>query len=209
MILLQGQNKSNEFYKMIMYIEKYPWMPIDDDRGRPRSVPDRPIRPSPSRLKMTAPFPSYPRTDGVWPSRPVLSNFGRTGRLRTLHIDHSTIYHLCVHHLFVSTTCSCQLLVHVDYSFVSTASPRVNYSLYQQPLEMQCAIENIYDVYGLWTADTRAMSADTQVCDSGQWTPRDRLWQFGHVSTKSRVHMVRIGSSIVSCTLRTFDPPNG
>jgi hypothetical protein len=69
MILLQGQNKSNEFYKMIMYIGKYPWMPIDDDRGRPRSVPDRPIRPSPSR---------------VWPSRPVLSNFGRTGRLRTL-----------------------------------------------------------------------------------------------------------------------------
>ena len=67
-----------------MYIEKYPWMPIDDDRGRPRSVPDRPIRPSPSRLKMTAPFPSYHRTDGVWPSRPVLSNFGRTGRLITL-----------------------------------------------------------------------------------------------------------------------------
>jgi len=84
MILLQGQNKSNEFYKMIMYIEKYPWMPIDDDRGRPRSVPDRPVRQSPSRLKMTAPFPSYPRTDGVRPSRPVLSNFGRTGRLRTL-----------------------------------------------------------------------------------------------------------------------------
>ena len=84
MILLQGQNKSNEFYKMIMYIEKYPWMPIDDDRGRPRSVPDRPIRLSPSRLKMTAPFPSYPRTDGGWPSRPVLRNFGRTGRLRTL-----------------------------------------------------------------------------------------------------------------------------
>ena len=74
MILLQGQNKSNEFYKMIMYIEKYPWMPIDDDRGRPRSVPDRPIRPSPSRLKMTAPFPSYPRTDGMTPSRPVLSS---------------------------------------------------------------------------------------------------------------------------------------
>jgi len=31
---------------------------------------------------------------------------------------------------------------------------------------------------GLWTADTWAMSADTQLCDSGQWTPRDRRWQF-------------------------------
>ena len=93
MILLQDQNKSNEFYKMIMYIEKYPWMPIDDDRRRPRSVPDRPIRPSPSRLKMTAPFPSYPQTDGVLPSRPVLSNFGRTGRLRTLIPSASTGIH--------------------------------------------------------------------------------------------------------------------
>jgi len=67
-----------------MYIEKYPWMSIDDDWGRPRSVPDRPIRPSPSCSKKTAPFPSYPWTDNVWPSRPVLGYFGRTGWLRTL-----------------------------------------------------------------------------------------------------------------------------
>jgi hypothetical protein len=70
---------------MSMYIEKYPWMPIDDGRGWPHSVPVRPIHPSPSHLKMTAPFPSYLRTDSVWPSRPNLSNFGQMGRLRTLN----------------------------------------------------------------------------------------------------------------------------
>ena len=100
--------------------------------------------------------------------------------------------------VYVSTTCS-----------VSTTSPRINHSLYQHPSEIQCAIENIYDEYGLWTADTWAMSADAQLCDSGQWTPRDQRWQLGHASTKSRLLMARIGSSIVSCTLRTFDPANG
>ena len=51
-----------------------------------------------------------------------------------------------------------------------------------------------------------AMSADAQLCDSGQWTPRDRRWQFGNASPMSRLLMARIGSSIVSRTLRTFDP---
>jgi len=61
-------------------------MSIDDDQGRPRSVPDRPIHPSPSCLKKTALFPSYPWTDGVWLSCLVLCYFGRTGRLRTLEV---------------------------------------------------------------------------------------------------------------------------
>jgi len=67
-----------------MYPEKNPWISTDDARGRQGSVPGRPLRPSPSCLKQTAPFPSYPRTDGDLPSRPVPRNFGRTGRLRTL-----------------------------------------------------------------------------------------------------------------------------
>jgi len=104
-------------------------------------------------------------------------------------IAYSTFYHLCV-----------------DYSFSSTTSPRVDYSLYQHLLEIQCAIEHIYNEYGLWTAETWAMSADAQLCDSGQWTPRDEQWQLGHASTKSGLLMARIGSSIVSRTLRTFDP---
>jgi len=107
----------------------------------------------------------------------------------SFRIDYSTFYHLCV-----------------DYSFVSTTSPRVDYSLYQHLLEIQCAIEHIYNEYGLWTADTWAMSADAQLCDSGQRTPRDQRWQLGHASTKSGLLMARIGSSIVSRTLRTFDP---
>jgi hypothetical protein len=104
-------------------------------------------------------------------------------------IAYSTFYHLCV-----------------DYSFVSTTSPLVDYSLYQHPSEIQCAVQNIFNEHGLWTADTWAMSADAQLCDSGQWTLRDQRWQFGHASTKSGLLMARIGSSIVSRTLRTFDP---
>jgi len=42
MNLLQGQNKSNEFYKTIMYVGRYPGMAIDDNRRRPRGIPDRP-----------------------------------------------------------------------------------------------------------------------------------------------------------------------
>ena len=74
-----------------------------------------------------------------------------------------------------------RLLVRVD-NLSSRRPPRplvdVKYSLYQNLLEIQCAVENIYDECGLWTADTWAISADAQLCDSGQWTPRDRWWQF-------------------------------
>jgi len=37
----------------------------------------------------------------------------------------------------------------------------------------------ISSMNGLWTADTWAMSADTQIRHLGQWTPRDRWLQFG------------------------------
>jgi hypothetical protein len=77
-------------------------------------------------------------------------------------IDYCSVYSLCV-----------------DYSFVSTTSPLVdvNYSLYQHLLEYSVLFK-ISSMSGLWTADTWAMSADAQLCDSGQWTPRDRRWQF-------------------------------
>jgi len=71
----------------------------------------------------------------------------------------------------------CRLLVRVHHLSSRRLLLDVSYSLYQHPSEIQCAIENIYDEYGLWTADTWAMSADAQLCDSGQWTPRDRRWQ--------------------------------
>ncbi|KAF8536152.1 hypothetical protein BDD12DRAFT_808008 [Trichophaea hybrida] len=51
-----------------------PWISVDDHRGRLFSVPGRPFRPSPSCLKKPAPFPPYPRTDGMTSSRPVLSS---------------------------------------------------------------------------------------------------------------------------------------
>jgi len=76
------------------------------------------------------------------------------------------VYHPSSYRLLHLLPSACRLLVRVDYS------------LYQHLLEIQCAIEHIYNEYGLWTADTWAMSADAQLCDSGQWTPRDRRWQF-------------------------------
>ena len=72
----------------------------------------------------------------------------------------------------------CRLLVRVDHLSSRRLLVDVNHSLYQHLLEIQCAIEHIYNEYGLWTADTWAMSADAQLCDSGQWTQRDRRWQF-------------------------------
>jgi len=46
----------------------------------------RPIRPSPSGHKKDGAVPSWLRTDGKPPSRPVLSDVGRTGRLTTLRL---------------------------------------------------------------------------------------------------------------------------
>jgi len=84
----------------------------------------------------------------------------------SFRIDYSTFYHLCV-----------------DYSFVSTTSPRVDYFLtsatpYINIIWKYSVMFKISSSSGLWTADTWAMSADAQLCDSGQWTPRDRRWQF-------------------------------
>ena len=81
-------------------------------------------------------------------------------------IYYSTFYYLCV-----------------DYSFVSATSPRVDYLLmsttpYINILRKYSVLFKISSISGLWTADTWAMSGDAQLCDSGQWTPRDRRWQF-------------------------------
>jgi len=59
-------------------------MTAGDGRGRKFTVNGRPIRPSPSGLKKDGAVPSWLRTDGKPPSRPVLSDVGRTGRLTTL-----------------------------------------------------------------------------------------------------------------------------
>jgi len=69
-----------------MNTAKYLWMSIDLRRGRHNSVTGRLLRLSPSRSQITARFPSYPRTDGSSPSRLILREPGRTGRLRTLTI---------------------------------------------------------------------------------------------------------------------------
>jgi hypothetical protein len=66
----------------------------------------------------------------------------------------------------VSTTRSCRL------PFLSSTTPYINI------LRKYSALFKISSMSGLWTADTWAMSADAQLCDSGQWTPRDRRWQF-------------------------------
>jgi hypothetical protein len=57
---------------------------MDVGRGWKFAIDGRPIRPSPSGLKKDGAIPSSLRTDGIPPSRPVLSNVGRTGRLTTL-----------------------------------------------------------------------------------------------------------------------------
>jgi len=62
-------------------------MTAGDGRGRKFTVNGRPFRPSPSGLKKDGAVPSWLRTDGKPPSRPVLSDVGRPGRLTTLVVD--------------------------------------------------------------------------------------------------------------------------
>ncbi|KAF8531594.1 hypothetical protein BDD12DRAFT_26362 [Trichophaea hybrida] len=62
---------------------------LDDGWGRCFSVPGRLIRPSPSYLKKTAPFPSCPRTDGMTPSRPALSSSRTDGTVEFTENDFS------------------------------------------------------------------------------------------------------------------------
>ena len=45
--------------------------------------------------------------------------------------------------LLVSPTASSTICV--DYSFVLTTSPLIDYSLYQHPSEIQCAVQNIFN----------------------------------------------------------------
>jgi len=68
----------------------------------------------------------------------------RTACLLSFRRDYSTPYHLCVDYLFRIDHSTFSRLC-VDYSFVSTTSPRVNYSLCQHLLEMQCAVQNIFN----------------------------------------------------------------
>jgi len=71
----------------------------------------------------------------------------------------------------------------VNYSFVSTTSPRVDYLLvsttpYINIFWKYSVMFKNSSISGLWTADTWAMSADSQLVNWEQWTPRDRRWQF-------------------------------
>jgi len=69
--------------------------------------------------------------------------------------------------IFVSTTRSCRL------SILASATHYINtFWKYR-------VLFKISSMSRLWTADTWAMSANAQLCDSGQWTSRDRQWQFG------------------------------
>jgi len=70
-----------------------------------------------------------------------------------------------------------RLLVRVDHLSSRRPLVDVNYSLYQH-LWKYGLLFKISLMSGLWTADTWAMSADAQLCDSGQWTSRDRQCQF-------------------------------
>ena len=113
-------------------------------------------------------------------------------------IDYSTIYHRCV-----------------DYSFVSTTSPRVDNLLISTTPYL-----NILRKYSA-LLKTSTMSTGYGPRILGRCRPtlgyaiRDSRPQetgggnCGHASTKSRLLMARIGSAVVSCTLRTFDPANG
>jgi len=69
--------------------------------------------------------------------------------------------------IFVSTTCSCRLFL------LASTTPYIN-TLWKYRM-----LFKISSMSRLWTADTWAISADAQLCDSGQWAPRDRQWQFG------------------------------
>ena len=102
--------------------------------------------------------------------------------------------------------CGYRLIIRVDRRFLRRLVVDVSYSFYQHLSEIQCAVQNTYNEYGLWTADTWAMSADAQLCHSGQWTPTDQRWQFGDASLKSRLLMARIGLAIMRRTLPTYDP---
>ena len=113
-------------------------------------------------------------------------------------IAYSTFYHLCV-----------------DYSFVSTTSPRVNYCLtsgtpYINIFRQYGALLKISTIstgYGLQILGRFQLTHSYAIRDSG---PKETGGgNFGHASPKSGLLMVRIGSSIVSRTLRTFDPANG
>ena len=94
----------------------------------------------------------------------------------------------------------------VDYSFVSTTSRLVDYSLYHHLLEIQCAVQNIFK---------------ERVMDRGYLgdVGRRTAMRFGTVDPKRPAVAILamhprsldsswrgIGSSIVSLTLHTFDP---
>jgi len=94
--------------------------------------------------------------------------------------------------LLASTTCWCQLLL-ISTSFGNTVR-------YWKYLRWVGVIDCRYlgDVGRLTVM--RFGTVDPKITGGGNC---------GHVSTKSRLLMTRIGSSIVSCKFRTFDPANG
>jgi len=81
-------------------------------------------------------------------------------------VYHPSSYHLL--HLLpsVSNTRSCRL------PLLSSTTPYINI------IRKFSVLFKISSMSALWTADTCTMSADAQLCDSEQWTPRDWQWQF-------------------------------
>ena len=93
--------------------------------------------------------------------------------------------------LLVSTTCWCQLLL-ISTTFGSTVccSKYLQWAGYGQRILGWCRPRHSYAIRDCGPQETG--------CGN-----------FGHASPKSRLLMARIGSSIVSRTLRTFDPAKG
>jgi hypothetical protein len=113
-------------------------------------------------------------------------------------IAYSTFYHLCVDYSFLSTTSP-----HVDY-FLTSATPYINIL---QKYSALFKISTMSTGYGPRILGRCRPTHSYAIRDSGpQETGGGNC---GHASTKSGLLMARIGSSIVSCTLRTFDPANG
>jgi len=113
---------------------------------------------------------------------------------------------VCLSSVLLSSTRSCRLLIRADYSFMSTTSPLVDYSLYQHLLEIQSAVQNIFNERGMDRGYLGNVGRHT-VMLFGTVDPKRPVVAILAMHPRSQDSSWRaIGCSIVSRTLRTFDP---
>jgi len=131
-------------------------------------------------------------------------------------IDYSIFYHLCVNYSFVLTTYLCWLHIFVDYSCVSTTRLcrlliYVDYLSSHKVLLRSIFFGNTvcYRKYLRWVHVVNQDDLDDvgwcTLMRFGTVDRTDQWWQLRHASTKFRLLMATIWSSIVNHTLRTFD----